>query len=81
MLLVEENHVGASKNTQSNNRMLYKEPDLPRGHGGGGGSARNGGSQEEKERRHRGGANSSPEPVEYERIMAVFTLSLWTVLV
>ena len=33
MLMVEENHAGASKGTQSNNQMLYTKVDRPRGRG------------------------------------------------
>ena len=47
MLLVEKNHAGASRTTQSNSRMLYMEANWPRGHGGRGGSACNGGSRQE----------------------------------
>ena len=35
MLLVEENHAGASTSTQTDNKMLYMKGDRPRGHGGG----------------------------------------------
>ena len=34
MLLVEENHAGASTSTHTDNRMLYTEGDRPRGRGG-----------------------------------------------
>ena len=34
MLLVEENHAGASTSTHTDNRMLYMEGDRPRGRGG-----------------------------------------------
>ena len=43
MLLIEENHVGASSSTHADGKMLYMEDDRPRGRGGRGGSARNGG--------------------------------------
>ena len=34
MLLLEENHAGASTSTHANNKMLYTEGDRPRGRGG-----------------------------------------------
>ena len=34
MLLVEENHTGASMSTYPDNKMLYMEGDRPRGRGG-----------------------------------------------
>ena len=43
MLLVEENHAGASTSTHTDNKMLYTERDRPRGRGGRGESVRNGG--------------------------------------
>mgnify|MGYP002776183843 CR=1 FL=1 len=43
ILLVEENHMGASTSTHVDNKMLYTEEDRPRGRGGRGGSACNGG--------------------------------------
>ena len=46
-LMVEENHVSGSRTTQSDNRMLYKEAERPRGRGGRGGSARNSGARQE----------------------------------
>ena len=42
MLLVEENHAGASTSTYTDNRMLYPEGDRPRGRGGRSESVRNG---------------------------------------
>ena len=52
MLLVEENHAGASTSTHTENRMLYTEGDRPRGCGGRGKSVRNGGGQRDQGRRH-----------------------------
>ena len=34
MLLIEENHAGASTSTHTDNKMLYTEGDRPRGRGG-----------------------------------------------
>ena len=34
MLLVEENHAGASTSTHADNKMLYTEEDMPSRHGG-----------------------------------------------
>ena len=45
MLLVEENHAGASTSTHNDSRMLYMEGDRPRGRGGRGESVRNGGGR------------------------------------
>ena len=39
MLLVEENHVGATRSTPTDNQMLYVEVDQPYGRGWRGGSA------------------------------------------
>ena len=43
MLLVEENHAGASTSMHTDNKMLYTERDMPRGCGGQGESVHNGG--------------------------------------
>ena len=43
MLLVEENHTGASTSTHTDIKTLYTEEDRPRGRGGRGGLAHNGG--------------------------------------
>mgnify|MGYP000279394766 CR=1 FL=1 len=43
MLLVEENHTGASTSTHADNKMLYTEGDRPHGRGGRSESVRNGG--------------------------------------
>ena len=40
MLLIEENHAGASMSTHTDNKMLYMEGDRPRGCGGRGESVR-----------------------------------------
>ena len=45
MLLVEENHAGASTSTHAYRRMLYTEGDRARVRGGRGESARNGGDR------------------------------------
>ena len=34
ILLLEENHAGASTSTHANNKILYTEEDRPRGRGG-----------------------------------------------
>ena len=39
--ILEENHVGASKSTHADSKMLYMEGDRPRGRGGRGESVRN----------------------------------------
>ena len=62
MLMVEENHAGVSRSTQSNYRMLYMEADRPPGHGERGGSARNGGGRQEHNPRHNRHADSSSKP-------------------
>ena len=62
MLLVEENHAGASTSTHADNKMLYTEGDRPRGHSERGKSVRNGGGRREQGRRHRGGADSNSGP-------------------
>ena len=43
MLLIEENHSGASTSTHTDSKMLYTEGDRPHGCGGRGESVRNGG--------------------------------------
>ena len=45
VLLVEDNHTGASTSTHADNKMLYTEGDRPRGRGGRGESVRNGGGR------------------------------------
>jgi hypothetical protein len=62
MLLVEENHVGASTSTHANGKMLYTKEDRPRGHGRQGRSARNGGSRQEQNKRHNQNADNSSGP-------------------
>ena len=64
MLLVEENHAGASTSTHVSNKMLYMEEERPRVHGGRGGSARNGGGRHEQNQRHGGVATIVPNPRE-----------------
>jgi hypothetical protein len=61
MLLVEENHVGVSTSTHTDNKMLYMEGERPRGRGGRGRgeSVRNGG---DRQRRHERDADSNPGP-------------------
>ena len=61
MLLVEENHTGASTSRHADNKMLYMEADRSRGRDGRGGSAHNGGRLQEKERRHNRHADNSSE--------------------
>mgnify|MGYP000143747219 CR=1 FL=1 len=62
MLLVEENHAGASTSTYAENKMLYKEEDRSHGRGRRGESARYGGRQQEQNRRHGGDADYSSRP-------------------
>ena len=64
MLLVDENHVGASTSTHTNGKMLYREEDRPRGRGGRGGLALNGGSRNEQNEWHNRTAGSNSEPSE-----------------
>ena len=52
MLLVEENHVGASTSMHVDGKMQYTEEDRPHGPRGWGGSTRNGGGQKEQNARH-----------------------------
>jgi hypothetical protein len=61
MLLVEENHVGASMCTHTDSKMLYTEGERPRGRGGRGRgeSIRSGG---DRQRRHQRDADSNPGP-------------------
>ena len=59
MLLVEENHTGASMSMDADNKMMYTEANRPRGRGGRDGSACNGGDRYEQNHRHRGGADNS----------------------
>ena len=62
MLLIEENHAGASTSTHTDNKMLYTEGDRPRGRGGQGKSVRNGGGRQDQGRRHRSDADSNSGP-------------------
>ena len=48
MLLVEENHKGASTSMHTDRKMMYMKEDKPHDHGGRGGSARNGGGRQEQ---------------------------------
>ena len=50
MLLVEENHAGASTSMHVDSKMLYTEKDRPRGRGERGKSARNRGGRREQGR-------------------------------
>jgi hypothetical protein len=61
LLLVEENHVGASTSTHTDSKMLYTEGERPRGRGGRGRgeSVCNGG---DRQRRHQRDADSNPGP-------------------
>ena len=52
MVLIEENHVGASTSTHADNKMPYTEGDRPRGCGGQGESVHNGGGRRDQGRRH-----------------------------
>ena len=71
MLLVEENHAGASTSTHTDNRMLYTEGDRPRGCGGRSELVRNGGEIKE------GGTEvtltSTPDPPEIGGVKAIRT--------
>ena len=62
MLFVEENHVGASTSTHTDNKMLYTEGDRPRGRGGRGESVRNEAGRRDQGRRHRSDANNNSRP-------------------
>ena len=64
MLLVEENHVGASTSTHTDIKMLYTDEDRPRARGGRGELARDGGGRREQGRRHSGHADSNSGPFE-----------------
>jgi hypothetical protein len=60
ILLVEENHVGATAmNAHTNNKMLYTEGQRPRGHGGRNESVSHGGN---RQTRHQRDAGSNPRP-------------------
>jgi hypothetical protein len=59
MLLVEENHAGASTSTHTDSKMLYTEGERPRARGGQSESVRNGG---DRRRRHQRDAESNPRP-------------------
>ena len=62
MLLLEDNHTGASTSTHADNKLLYTEEDRTRGRGGRDGSARNGGGRQEQNQRHNRHADSSSGP-------------------
>ena len=62
MLLVEENHAGASTSMHTDSMMLYTEGDRPRGCGGQGESVRNGGGQRDQGRSHRSDDDSNSGP-------------------
>ena len=59
MLMVKENHGGASRNKHSDNQMLYTEADRPCGRGERGGSACIGDGRQEQNQRHNRHADSS----------------------
>ena len=59
MLLVEENHAGASTSTHADSKMLYTEDERPHARGGRGESVRNGG---DRQRTHQRDADSNPGP-------------------
>ena len=48
MLMVEENHAGGSRTTQSDSWMLHTEAEEPHGRGGRGGLARNSGTDKSR---------------------------------
>ena len=59
MLLVEENHVGASTSTHADNKMLHMDAERPHSRGGRGGSVHNGGGRQEQNERHYQNVGSS----------------------
>ena len=67
MLLIEENHEGASTSQHTDNKMLCMEEDMPCGCGRRGGSIHNGGVQHEQNRRH----NRNVNPLERGEVKAV----------
>ena len=62
MLMVKENHAGASSNTHSDSQILYTEADRPCGRGEHGGPGCNVNGRQKQNQRHNRHADNSSEP-------------------